>query len=268
MTFLRWAGSKKQIGETLSNCWHAAQVAGGNGRYVEAFCGSATFFFRIKPTAARLVDINSDLIACFRSIQENPEAVARVLSRYPANEDFYYELRSKVPQSMPPIKAAARFIYLNRYCFNGLYRTNASGMFNVPYGGRRVGPMPNLCQLRDASRVLENATLVSGDFESALSGTIRAGDFIYLDPPYAKRNHSLDLQYGADVFGVNDLKRVFKLLDEIHEVGAYFVFSYADCEEVEPLVKRWNSCTLEVQRSIAADASRRGRTQELLVSNL
>ncbi len=268
MTFLRWAGSKKQIRETLSHCWHAAQTAGGNGRYIEAFCGSASLFFHIKPSSALLVDINAELMDCYEVVREDPAAVVELLQQYPVDQEFYYQLRAADELVLDPVERAARFIYLNRFCFNGLYRTNANGRFNVPYGAGRTGAVPSLEVLREASETLSNSELIHCDFELALSGEIKQGDFIYVDPPYAKRNHSLDFQYGPDEFGVGDLNRLFDLLEMAHDAGAFFVLSYADCDDVEEFSEKWGGYTVEVQRSIAADTSCRERTREVLISNL
>jgi DNA adenine methylase len=268
MSFLRWAGSKKQLGETLADCWYATQCAGGNGRYIEAFCGSASLFFRIKPKTSVLIDVNSKLIECYKAVKSSPEHLFSLLSGYPTTEKFYYQLRARRPEELSRLEQSARFIYLNRFCFNGLYRTNLQGDFNVPYGGKRNGSLPTLESLINASKILRSSVLVNGDFEESISKRLKKGDFIYLDPPYAKRNHSLDLQYGPDVFGVNDLKRLFKLLLQIEKTGAYFVFSYAQCEEINEFIKRWGAYHVEVNRTIAASSEKRRKATEVLVSNL
>lgn len=267
MTFLRWAGSKKQLGDVLANCWYAAQISGGSGRYIEAFCGSASLFFRLTPASALLIDINKSLIETYDVVKKHPSKLHELLHSYPQNEDFYYSLRSADPRALRKIERAARFIYLNRFCFNGLYRTNQKGQFNVPYGAGRNGELPNLAHLREASKALKNANLYSGDF-AVIQDEVREGDFVYMDPPYAKRNHSLDLQYGPDVFGVQDLARIEELMAYIHNQGAYFLFSYVDCEEISSLETRWGAHRVEVKRTIAADTSKRTKSEEVLITNI
>ena len=191
-----------------------------------------------------------------------------MLQTYPISEEHYYHLRSLIPQDLTEVERSARFIYLNRFCFNGLYRTNRRGHFNVPYGGGRTGELPSLDSLLMYSRALKNAELISGDFSAAIGDYVGKGDFIYLDPPYAKRNHSLDLQYGPDVFGMSDLARANSLLSEIDSKGAFFVFSYAECEEVMPIAERWGAERVIVKRTIAADSTKRNAASELLISNL
>lgn len=268
MSFLRWAGSKKQLGDILANCWFAVQCAGGNGRYIEAFCGSASLFFRIRPTRSILIDVNEKLIDCFAAVKASPKRLHTLLETYPADEDFYYALRARNPAEMMTIERAARFIYLNRYCFNGLYRTNSKGHFNVPFGGERNGVLPSLDNLLDAADALSEAELISGDFYSPIASRIKKGDFVYLDPPYAKRNHSLDLQYGPDVFGVNDLRRLFDLLSMIDAAGAYFLFSYAECDEISDFISKWGAHRVEVKRTIAANSDKRRMASEVLITNL
>lgn len=267
MTFLRWAGSKKQLLEVLASCWHASGKPTGR-RYVEAFSGSAALFFRLQPSRALLVDVNAELQQCLQRVRSCPAGVSNALQALPIGEEAYYQVRQLEPALLDFDERAARFIYLNRFCFNGLYRTNAKGHFNVPYGASRSGQLPSLEDLQTASTVLRRAKLVTGDFYECLLPTIGTGDFVYMDPPYAKRNVDLDLQYGPDVFGVNDLNRLSDLLYSIDEAGADFVVSYADCPEIRPIARHWTSHKVSVQRSIAANVASRGRATELLITNI
>ena len=268
MSFLRWAGSKKQLGDILANCWYAAQCADGSGKYIEAFCGSASLFFRIKPPKSLLIDVNKRLIDTFISVKDSPRRLSTLLETYPATSEFYYSLRGRDVEEMTELERAARFIFLNRYCFNGLYRTNLQGHFNVPFGGDRSGTLPDLNILLDASQTLKKTELVSGDFYTNIVNKIQPGDFVYLDPPYAKRNHRLALQYGPDVFGVEDLRRLFDLMTLIDQSDAYFLFSYAECEEVAEFVEQWGAYRVEVNRTIAATSTKRKKAKEVLISNL
>jgi DNA adenine methylase len=266
MSFLRWAGSKKQLSELLANCWYAAQGAGGSGRYIEAFCGSASLFFRLKPEQALLIDINRPLIECYQVVRSAPIKLFEKLESYEQSKSYYYALRGVDTSILTKTERAARFIFLNRYCFNGLYRTNQKGVFNVPYGASRNGTLPNLPQLRESAVTLRAAELYCGDFEIIFK-KIRPGDFVYLDPPYAKRNHSLDFQYGPDVFGVQDLQRIVALLRHIDSVGAFFVFSYAKCDDIQPLIDEWGAHEVDVKRTIAANSAKRMKSTEVLIAN-
>lgn len=268
MTFLRWAGSKKQLLDTLSCCWFASRTSGAKGRYIEAFSGSGALFFRLRPKSAILVDINATLQLCMREVRADPVSVSRALNRFARTEDEYYRIRAADTRRFSKPSLAARFIYLNRYCFNGLYRTNLQGTFNVPYGAARSGNVPTLAELRDASAALKSAIVLSGDFYTLLEPRIGKGDFVYLDPPYATRNVNLDNQYGSDVFGTNDIRRLCKLTDLIHSRGAHFVVSYANCEEVSALTNKWVTHEVVVKRTIAANVLHRGLASEVVVTNI
>lgn len=135
MTFLRWAGSKKQLLETLACCWYAANNNGEERRYIEAFAGSAALHFRIQPKESILIDINEDLQECMRMVKARPRVVHSKLAEIEGTESNYYKIRSVDKAALTSVERSARFIFLNRFCFNGLYRTNKNGAFNVPFGG-------------------------------------------------------------------------------------------------------------------------------------
>lgn len=269
MTFLRWAGSKKQIVDTLACCWYAANDQPAKSRYIEAFSGSAALFFHVRPERAILIDINRDLQECMSQVKSRPRAVHHQLTKLEGTEEQYYKIRAQNKSELTPTQRAARFIYLNRYCFNGLYRTNSSGAFNVPFGGSaRNGVVPTLSDLLNASKVLGAAELSAGDFFEVVSSKVTKNDFVYMDPPYAKRNTNLDNQYGPDVFGTSDIARLTELAALINKKGASFVISYADCEEIDCLRSRWTSYEVSVKRSIAANAKHRGLSTEVLITNI
>src|SRR5882762_1649630 len=127
-SLLRWAGSKRQIVTALAKYW-----PGRTSRYIEPFAGSACLFFYLEPAAAILGDLNGELIRTLRAVQRYPVKISDSLKRLPKGKIAYYKLRAVDPKSLGEIEAAARFLYLNGRCFNGLYRTNSAGMFNVPY---------------------------------------------------------------------------------------------------------------------------------------
>jgi DNA adenine methylase len=268
MTFLRWAGSKKQLLTVLASCWHAARNAHATTRYIEGFSGSAALFFHIRPSKALLVDVNSDLQHCLRRVKADPKGVSAILGNLKSTKQEYYRIRAMERPSLTENQRAATFIYLNRNCFNGLYRTNLKGRFNVPFGGARSGALPSHLQLEEASKVLRDAEIVTGDFFETISPNIGKDDFMYLDPPYAKRNVGLDNQYGPDVFGTHDIKRLDKLLKLAHERGAHFLVSYAECEEISDLASNWHTHTVDVRRTIAANTLSRGVARELLITNI
>ncbi|UUZ73682.1 Dam family site-specific DNA-(adenine-N6)-methyltransferase [Polaromonas sp. P1(28)-8] len=230
--------------------------------------GQLRCFFRLKPKSALLVDVNHELQHCMRRVRNTPRTVSIALQNLACSESEYYRIRALTRQETSADEWAARFIYLNRNCFNGLYRTNKQGKFNVPFGGLRNGQLPTEEILLTASKVLKKAQLLVGDFYEELAPRVGARDFVYMDPPYAKRNVNLDNQYGPDVFGANDINKLAKLADLIDKEKGYFLISYAACDEIEPLAEKWNSYEVTVQRKIAADIAHRRPAKEVLITNI
>jgi DNA adenine methylase len=258
--FLRWAGSKrKQLGR-LSAFWSADYK-----RYVEPFAGSACLFFELAPPAALLADSNSALIEVYRVVRDTPKQVYEQLCAILRDKATYNEWRSKDPKTLDRQTRAVRFLFLNRNCFNGIYRTNADGKFNVPMG-RRPGDYFSLEELEHCAGLLGRATLLAADFEKTLT-RIRPGDFVYLDPPFAVKSRRVFRQYGKTPFDVTDIPRLSRCLAEIEQVGAAFLVSYADCTEARALAKGRHSVRLPVRRHVAGFAGKRRNAYEWLISN-
>jgi len=257
---LRWAGSKRQLLDELKFYWPPTAK-----RYVEPFCGSACLFFNVAPKHAVLGDINGDLVGTYRAIRTNPTNVWRQYRAIRATKIEYYRVRRKSPSELKPTARAARFLFLNRYCFNGLYRTNKQGHFNVPYGGCK---QPSLypSSLLAASKLLRRAKFISGDFENTLS-EVKAGDFVYLDPPYALESRRIFSEYDKNGFSVRDLDRLCDELRRISASGAWFLLSYADTQATRVLFKEWFTRRIVTRRNIAGFAGHRKKSHELLVAN-
>lgn len=259
--FLRWAGSKRQLVSSLVNYW-----TNEHARYVEPFVGSAQLFFKLEPEFAVLGDINEDLILMYETIRNKPTEVHSVFSQWANNEDQYYRIRAIEANGLGEIHRAARFIYLNRFCFNGLYRTNRHGQFNVPYGGHKCGLLPTVDDLTAASRLLKRASLICGDFEATLND-VKNKDFVYLDPPFVTTNKRVFGDYGPKLFQSEDVGRLGEALDRLDKVGATFVLSYADCREGRTLAETFVKRRVRTRRNIAGFANRRKVTNELLITN-
>ncbi|MDB5821359.1 MAG: adenine methylase [Herminiimonas sp.] len=259
--FLRWAGSKAQLVPVLREYWRPNYL-----RYVEPFCGSACLFFALEPPSALLSDLNQDLVDTLAQVQSAADTVAECLGRLKSDDRTYYKVRSLDPKVLSPNERAAQFIYLNTHCFNGLYRTNRQGKFNVPYGTKtRKLPLSG-SDLREAARILKNAVLESGDFEPIVDQTIE-GDFLYLDPPYATQSTRIFSQYGKKLFSDTDLARLTKGLRAADRRGVRFVLSYADVPEIRGLREIWTSKKVTVKRNIAGFTDARKTVQEIVVTN-
>ncbi len=259
---LRWAGSKKKLLPILSTYWNQSFT-----RYVEPFAGSACLFFALQPKRAVIGDMNADLVATYKTVRSHSHDLAKKLSQMKLGKDEYYFLRSQNTEKLEPIEAAARFIYLNRFCFNGLFRTNSKGHFNVPYGGNRSGNLPTAEHLEAIAKLLRRCSIKTSDFEGLLEDT-KKGDFVYLDPPFAVENRRVFRQYGPQNFGIEDLERLKYSLEKIEKRGVAFVLSYAYCSEALRFFKEWPQRKVFVQRNIAGFTKNRRCAAELIVTNI
>jgi len=251
--FLRWAGSKRKLLPKLRTFWTK-----DHKRYVEPFAGSACLFFALRPSKAILGDINQELISTYVEVKYRLSAVLRELAKLPPwNKKEYMRLRST---------RAARFIYLNRFCFNGIYRTNLRGQFNVPYSGDGCGDVPVDDVFQRCSQRLRGARLVTGDFEKVLRQAQR-GDLVYMDPPYAVRAQRVFREYDPTAFIPEDIARLRSWMVRLNGTGISFLVSYAESEEADILKKGFSYETVSVRRNIAGFAAHRVTKNEVLISN-
>jgi DNA adenine methylase len=259
--FLRWAGSKRKQIPRLRAYWR-----GDHARYVEPFAGSACFFLALAPDSALLSDKNADLIEAFRVARAKPQQVYDGVAAIPRTATKYYAMRKLSPASLGQLERAIRFIYLNRNCFNGIYRTNGDGQFNVPFATSRAGEFVTRDEFFEAAKLLKRATLQGCDFGRTLMA-VRKDDFVYLDPPYAVESRRVFREYGAKSFSKVDLTRFKRHLHRIDSRGATFLVSYADCKEGREMAKPWNVTRMRVRRNVAGFTRSRRSGYELLISN-
>jgi DNA adenine methylase len=257
-SFLRWAGSKRQILPELELLWGE-----GFDRYVEPFAGSACLFFRVEPGNALLSDTNEWLVKTLNAVKMDPVQVHHYLTALETTEAGYYLVRSTQRLGQDAFERAAKFIFLNRLCFNGIYRTNSAGEFNVPFGGGKSGQMVSLDQLENASRILEAAEIECCDFETTLRNT-QEGDFVYIDPPYSVRSRRVFREYDQALFGLKALCRLRLCLTEMRDRGVSFVLSYADSPEAKFLCEGLSTRSISVRRTIAGFSKHRRMETEIL----
>lgn len=259
--FLRWAGSKRQLLDRLAANW-----PGGETRYIEPFAGSAALFFRVQPHSAILADLNSELINALTVLRDEVEPFLDVLRGWSESRVEYLRIRAWSPEAVDHVGRAARFVFLNRLCFNGLYRTNKKGIFNVPYGGDKSGAIPSDEEFLRCSMLLQSAELIASDFETVVERAVR-GDFVYLDPPYSVVGRRVFREYGPDDFGESDVHRLRRALDALADRGVTFLVSYADSGAGRRLSDGYHCRRIQVRRNIAGFAGDRRRAVELLFSN-
>lgn len=261
--FLRWAGSKRKLLPRLKEFWTK-----GHKRYVEPFAGSACLFFALRPPKAIIGDLNPELISTYIEVKYRLSGVLAELAKLPPwDKEEYLRLRSLDTSRLQSQARAARFIYLNRFCFNGIYRTNLKGQFNVPYSGDGCGALPQGEVFRRCSLVLRGARFVNGDFEAVLSQAEK-GDLVYMDPPYAVRARRVFREYDPGTFTHEDIARLRSWMMRLNKAGISFLVSYAESDEADILRKGFSCKTISVRRNIAGFAAHRAWTNELLISNI
>lgn len=258
---LRWAGSKRKSLHVLES-----YVPTCFTRYIEPFAGSACLAYALGESAIILGDINPRLIEFYEHLRDCPDRLYTAYSALPANPETYYVVRAEYNSSVPSLERAARFLYLNRNCFNGIYRVNAKGAFNVPWGGDKVGKPLTLEDLVAASAVLASARFVCGDFESVVLDNLNAETFVYLDPPYASDEARVFREYHENSFATADWDRFVDVLHKIDSAGAHFLVSYA-CERLKDRLARWNVGHLDVTRNVGGFRATRRKHREFVAMN-
>ena len=248
---LRWAGSKRGLLPAIRT-----MVPPRIGRYIEPFMGSACVYFDLLPDKAVLSDLNFELVQFFRQLRDHPESVADAFNAMDSSGDAYYELRAMVPADLDASVRAARFLYLNRFAFNGVYRTNRRGEFNVPRGVRTGAP-PNTAELLEVSRLLRNVRIENHDYLQVTSEA-QAGDFVYLDPPYRNTDRETYGEYGYGMFGSEgDVATLAQELRRLDQTGANVLLSFNDDGELLAAIEHWTIVRINRRRSVAGSATAR-----------
>jgi DNA adenine methylase len=237
-------------------------------RYFEPFAGAASLFFALAPRRAVLADLNACLVQCYRFVRSAPDHVASHLRRLAAlnSKLQYYRIRESHNRSSPSPAQAARFIYLNATCFNGVFRVNRRGSFNVPFGDKPRPNFPTKAQLIAAARLLKRASLRVADYEAALRDA-QAGDLVYLDPPYPPLNGtSYFTHYTPDRFGMAEQQRLANIFRTLDIRGCYLLMTNADLPVIRRLYSRYHLTEATVPRYVSCKNSRH-RVAELVITN-
>jgi DNA adenine methylase len=261
---LRWAGGKTHLVRyLLQSLPNGCRIR----VYREPFLGAGSLFFALKPTRAVLSDANEHLISCYRYVRDNHAAVCKHLSTYGgrSTKSGYYDTRSRYNRSRFSAAQAARFIFLNKTCFNGIFRVNTKGKFNVPYGWKKRPALPDADRLKGVGEALQNAELKVSDFGDAVAEA-EAGDFVYLDPPYPALNGTAYFtHYTANRFSDVDQEKVATACHELDGRGCLFLVSNADTAKIRALYRNYNLRTVDVTRFLTCKS--KYSTRELLITN-
>lgn len=258
--FLKWAGGKRWLSNRIVEL--ARPLA---GKYIEPFLGSGAIFFALRPTQAILSDSNFELINAYQAIRDDPKKISHLLREHQRlhSKDYFYKMRSYKPRCK--FRMAARFIYLNRTCWNGLYRVNLSGEFNVPIGTKSTVQM-STDDWPTMSNLLKSAKLVCGDFESSVDKAEK-GDLVFADPPYTvKHNFNGFIKYNDALFSWGDQIRLRDALIRARSRGASVIVTNAHHESIRDLYKNHFQMEPITRASVLAGSpAHRGRYEELLI---
>jgi DNA adenine methylase len=265
--FLKWAGGKRQLLTRI-----LGSVPERMGTYYEPFVGGGAVFFGLVARGRRfrravLGDANEELIRCYQAIRDDVAGVIRVLGRHRYDRALYYEIRARDPETLSDASRAARLIYLNRCGYNGLYRVNRAGKFNVPFGRYKDPVICDAPRLRAAAAALAGVKLVHGDFQDTLRGA-RSGDFVYLDPPYVPLSPTSSFTaYAKTPFDGAAQARLAGLLRDLGARKVRALLSNSDCVETRQLYDERLSEPVPVRRAINSVGAGRGSVGELLVKS-
>lgn len=261
--FLRWAGGKTWLRKHLHNFLPKQ----GFNDYHEPFLGGGSIFFHLKPETSYLSDLNPSLIEAYNEIKVDVDKVIEELSQFENTKEFYYSIRQKKFRS--PAKSAAQFIYLNQTSFNGIFRVNLKGEYNVPYGYRTK----DFCEednLRLASKILNKSNINSCSFSDTID-QIKRNDLVFLDPPYTvTHNNNGFIKYNAKLFDITKQRELSEYIDEIKNKGAYYILTNAAHNVIEDIFSKEGDFKKKISRAslIGGVNAKRGQYKEFVFTNI
>jgi DNA adenine methylase len=259
---LKWAGGKTQLLKDI-----LPKIPKKFNNYIEPFIGGGALYFAFKPDRAVIADVNPELINLYTTVRDNVEEVISNLYQYKNEEEFFYDVRKKDWNELSNEEAAARTIYLNKTCFNGLYRVNKSGQFNVPFGKYKNPRIVDETVLRNAARLIKDATIVCGDYKSVLKRFAKPDDFIFLDPPYLPVSVYADFKrYTKEQFYEEDHKELAEEVKRLYELGCHVILTNSNHPLVHELYSQYSIEVVQSKRFISSKSST--RTGEDVIVNI
>jgi DNA adenine methylase len=263
--FVKWAGGKRQLIKVLTN-----NLPPSYNRYIEPFVGGGALLFEVLPYKAIINDINTELINAYTVIKDDIDALIEDLKKHKNEEEYYYKIRSLDPEKLSAVERASRFIYLNKTCFNGLYRENSKGKFNVPFGKYKNPKILDEENLRAVSEYLNTAeiSILNLDYKEVckLAGK---GDFVYLDPPYYPISKSSSFtKYHKLDFTERDQMELTEVFRELDRKGCYVMLSNSNTKFIRELYKEYEIWEVSANRFINCKGDKREKVNvEVLIKN-
>ncbi len=266
--FLKWAGGKTQILDEIKK-----RLPKSFNNYYEPFIGGGAVLFYLQPENAYINDINKQLVNTYKQLKKNAKKVVSIIKELDSTEcsrELYYIFRdkfnNKIEEDIFDEETAALFIWINKHCFNGLYRVNRNGLFNVPYNNKKTGSSMVESNLIDIGKYLKNVSISNQDFE-LFCKDVKKGDFVYFDSPYIPESVTADFtSYTKEGFALEDHKRLAVLYKRLDKLGAYVMLSNNDVSLIYELYKSYKIETFDVKRMINREGNKRtGR--EVIITN-
>lgn len=272
--FVKWVGGKRQLLKQfrLMGLYPPDEFDVHNGWYFEPFVGGGAVFFDLLPEKSYLSDLNSELVTTYNVIKNNVDKLIASLKKYKYDKESFLNIRAKNPKKLSDIMVASRFIYLNHTCFNGMYRVNSKGEFNVPFGKYSN---PTICDeqnLRRVSKALQNVEIKHQDYK-AITEFARKGDFIYFDPPYYPINISSSFtSYTKESFLDKEQIELRDTYLELHKRGCFVMLSNSNTPFINKIYSEIKKYGIKINkvvagRAINSNSAKRGKIKEILVTN-
>ena len=263
---VKWVGGKRQLMfELLKN------RPKSYNRYFEPFIGGGALFFELQPENAYISDMNEELINLYSVVRDNVYELISDLNKHEISKEYFLEIRNldrtDEYKNLSNVQRASRFIYLNRTCFNGLYRVNSQGQFNVPFGNYKNPRIVDENNLLNCSELLKNTEIKCADFSEIMT-KVKKGDFVYFDPPYVPLNETSSFtSYTKDGFDMDMQFKLREVCDELDSMGVMFMLSNSDTKFVNELYSNYEIKKVFASRAVDANAEGRGKITEVLVRN-
>lgn len=274
--FVKWVGGKRQLLKQfrMLNLYPPQKFDYKKSKYFEPFLGGGAVFFDLLPEHAYLSDLNKELVITYNVIKNDVENLIKSLKKHKIDKEYFLNIRTQNPGELADLEIASRFIYLNRTCFNGMYRVNSKGGFNVPYGKHTNPLICDEVNLRRVSKALKNVEIKHQDYKEVLK-VAKKGDFIYFDPPYYPVNKTSSFtSYTKENFLEKEQIELKDTFVELSNRGCFVMFSNSDTpfinelyENVKKDIRKLIIYTVKAGRAINSDASKRGKVSEVLITN-
>lgn len=270
--FVKWVGGKRQLLKQfrLMNLYPPEKFDSAKDQYFEPFVGGGAVFFDLFPKKAFLSDLNLELVTTYNVIKNDVEKLIKLLKKHTHNKEYFLKVRAQKVEKLSPLQTASRFIYLNRAGFNGMYRVNSRGEFNVPFG---YSKNPNICDeenLRKISKALKNVEIKHRDYKQVLKKA-KKGDFVYFDPPYHPVSKTATFtSYTSNGFSEKDQLELRDIFLELNNRGCFVMLSNSDAPFINDIYSGFKGVRIskvEAGRAINSNGSGRGKITEVLVTN-